>query len=132
MFVFVSLSVLIYWNINMYEVTKYSSDVPATSRRHHQQGMDIDARSTLINLHTWKTYLGKELSTLDCKTKIKISKEIVKAYESVCKFKIRVNCLMYSISFFPLLESSNNCLLLRFFEVRSYYEVASIIDEHIL
>ena len=37
----------------MYEVTKYSFDVPATSRRHHQQGMDIDARSTLINdLHT--------------------------------------------------------------------------------
>ena len=28
--------------------------------------------------------------------------------------------------------SSNNCLLLRFFERRSYYEVASIIDEHIL
>ena len=28
--------------------------------------------------------------------------------------------------------SSNNCLLLRFFEVWSYYEVASIIDEHIL
>ena len=28
--------------------------------------------------------------------------------------------------------SSNNCLLLRFFELRSYYEVASIIDEHIL
>ena len=92
----------------MYEVTKYSFDVPATSRRHHQQGMDIDARSTLINLHTWKKYLGKELSTLDCKTVgffffLKISKETVKAYESVCKFKIRVNCLMYSISFFPLL-----------------------------
>ena len=28
--------------------------------------------------------------------------------------------------------SSNNCLLLRFFEVRSYYELASIIVEHIL
>ena len=28
--------------------------------------------------------------------------------------------------------SSNNCLLLRFFELRSYYEVTSITVEHIL
>ena len=28
--------------------------------------------------------------------------------------------------------SSNNCLLLRFFEVRSFYELASIIVEHTL
>ena len=57
-----SLSVLIYWNINMYEVTKYSSDVLATSRRHHQQGMDMN-----MNTKTWIKTKWKKKKSFKCK-----------------------------------------------------------------